>query len=69
MNYIWKRLSTADVERLVVQYKLTSVERAILELRRQGYTLSYIGDKIGYDERHIRRLTAKLLDKIRNELY
>jgi len=68
VNYVWKRITNEDIDRFVRNYNLTPVERQILELRSAGFSLAIVGDKIGYDERHIRRLSAKLLDKIKNEL-
>ena len=68
VNYIWKRLSKEDVDRIVKQYNLSSVEHQIIDLRRRGKNLAFIGDTVGYDERHIRRLSAKILDKIKIEL-
>ena len=68
MNYVWKRISKADVDRLAEKYNLEPFERRIIELRREGKSLVTVALKIGYSVSSVKRHSNKILKKIAEDL-
>lgn len=57
---------TENVEQLMAE--LTPLERRMLELRLQSYTLDEIADQVDRSERTVRRLMSRLRDRLESEL-
>ena len=66
--YIWKRLSAADVERIIRDCNLDEYEQKLLRLLRTGRSNVSIGIELGYCDLQITRHKKKLLDKIGKDL-
>ena len=68
MKFVWKRINNAEFKRLSESHKFTPLELKIINLRRKEKPLTFISDNLNYSERHIRRLSEIIIEKIFKEL-
>jgi DNA-binding NarL/FixJ family response regulator len=68
MNYVWKRISKEDVERLVKKHNLEPLEQRIIEMRSEGKPLYYIAREVCYSVRSVERHSNKILNKILDDI-
>ena len=69
MNYVWKRLSYSDVQRLIEKHDLNENEQKILKLLRKGKSHRAIANEIMYSIRTVEDYARRIYVKVKNDLW
>jgi hypothetical protein len=67
-KFKWKRITDTEAEKLTRVCNLSPMEQKILEMRRKGVLLDFIGYEIGYGRNRVIHYSKVLLEKILKEL-